>query len=133
VSYTPPTVLTSGVTWTGLRSLGFHGTLAQVAQVNSFAPNLVSRLKSPATVADAFRAYAALVDRFLAGDPISSTETVNRATDFAKVFHAIAQAADDINALIVANPGTLRDVVTRPVGNGTTIAGQFVQRKRTWP
>jgi hypothetical protein len=133
VSYTPPSLTPSGVTWTSLRALGARGTFAQVAQVNNMAPALADRLRSPDAVAGAVRAYTELVGRFVAGDPIDITEATNRAIDFSKVFHALAQAADDINALIVANPGTLKDVFIHPTGSGTSAAGQFAQRRRTWP
>jgi hypothetical protein len=100
---------------------------------NGLSPAVVARLKNSSTISDAVLAYANLVDRFLAGDPIALAETVSRATDLSKVFHALAQTADDINTLIVANPGTLRDVIIRPIGNGTTAAGQRAEHRRTWP
>jgi hypothetical protein len=128
VSYTPPVLAGSGVTWAQLRSLGFQGTLARLAQVNGLPPALISRLSSSQTISNAVRAYAALVDQFLAGDPVDVNEISTRMTDLSKVFRSLAQAADDVNTLIAANPGTVHDVVTK--GNG---GDRVVKRKRTWP
>jgi hypothetical protein len=121
-------VASSGITWAQLRSLGFHGTLAQVALTNGLPAPLASRIKSSDTVSGAVHAYAALIDRFLAGDPVDINEVTNRMTDLARVFHALAQAADDANALIAANPGTVHDVAIN--GNG---GDRRLERRRTWP
>jgi hypothetical protein len=128
VSYTPPSVAGSGVTWAQLRSQGFHGTLALIAQANGLPPALASRIKTSDTVANSVRAYAELVDHYLSGDPIDGNEVKTRMTDLAKVFHALAQTADDINSLIDANPGTVHDVVSAPVAGR-----RIVRRQRTWP
>ena len=132
MSYTPPTVVTSGVTWTTVQALGFHGTLAKVALANGLAPALASRIKSSDAVSGAVQAYASLVDRYLSGDPVDLASTLSRASDLARVFRSLAQAADDVNTPIAANPGTVHDVIVKPVGGGTT-AGQYVKHRRTWP
>lgn len=131
--YTPPSLASSGITWAQLQSLGFHGTLGQVSLANGLSQAVASRLKSADTVGLTIHAYSALVDRFLSGDPIDITDILNRLTDLARVFRSLAQAADDVNTLISANAGTVHDVFTRPVGNGITIAGQYVRLRRTWP
>lgn len=113
--------------------MGFHGTLGQVALANGLSAVVAARLKSADTVGLTIHAYSTLVDRFLSGDPVDITDVMNRMTDLTRVFRSLAQAADDVNSLISANPGTVHDVFTKPVGNGTTTAGQYVRLRRTWP
>ncbi|GAC1448614.1 MAG: hypothetical protein NVSMB9_31930 [Isosphaeraceae bacterium] len=132
MAYTAPVIATSGITWAQLKGLGFQGTLAQVALANNLASSLVGRLKSADTMEGAYQAYSSLVDQYLAGDPVDLKEVLSRGTDLSKVFHALAQAADDINALVTNNPGTIRDVISRPVGDGSTLAGHNMMRRRIW-
>ncbi len=132
MSYTPPALTPGGVTWAQLQTFGFQGTIEKVARANGLAAPVVSRLRSSESAADAVRAYSALLDQFLDGTPIAIGEVAGRMNDLATIFHSLAQAADEINALVAANPGTIRHFIVRPTHDSASSTGQSVKQSRTW-
>ncbi len=58
-----------------------------------------------------YQGLASLVESYLRGDPIATTDVNNRLAEYASVFAGYAQSAAEIVALVAANPGT---IVTLP-------------------
>ena len=130
MAYTAPVIANSGTTFAQLPALGLQGLLLKLGTANNASPDVLARLRGGSTgLANSLNVYGAMVDRYLAGDPVEIVDFKRRLHDLATVLRVVAQAADEINTLVDANPGTIKNVVDRPANLGPVHAGP----KRVFP
>jgi hypothetical protein len=123
MAYQSPSVTSSGTTFAQLRSGGLRGQLDRLATSNAFSPAVRSLIVGPLDTIHTGIVHA--VDAFIQGDPVATGDVSAKLLTYATALKAIACALDEVNALIDANTGTLKNIVGA-VGSG-------IQRRRSFP
>jgi hypothetical protein len=123
MSYQSPTINPSGTTFAQFEAGGFHGQLTRVVNANSFSATVRSLILGPLDVVE--RGIVHTIDAFLRGDPITTRDANASLMSYALTLKAITAALDEVNALVDANPGTLKTVM------GSGASGR--QTRRSFP
>ena len=118
----------SGMTFGQLRMGGLSGQIEALIEANpAFDPATVLGLRAGRNgVLDrTYQGLASLVESFLRGDPIATTDVNNRLAEYALVFAGYAQSAGEIAALASAHPGTITTYLATPLATNATEQRSF--------
>ncbi len=121
--YVSPTIVPSGTTFAQLQAGGFGAELKRLIAANDFPPAVDSLLSGDFETLH--RAIVHLVDAYLRGDPVAANDVNTKLLYFATALKTILTAIEEVNALVAANTGTLKNVPT------TAATGH--QLRRTFP
>lgn len=113
VSYTAPSLNSSGTTFNQFQTGGIATILVNLVVANSLDIAATTRILGGVEGASrAIRTARDTVSNYLSGYPVDQAQTVATLADCSAVLHALAQSIDEAGTLIAANPGTVVQAVT---------------------
>jgi GDSL-like Lipase/Acylhydrolase family len=103
----------SGTTLAQATNSTLWGTTDRLAAANSFSAKVQAYLGMPrqGQAQQFWDGFEQLATSYLGGVPVDASDTLTRLTDYATALNAQAEVANEIVALVAANPGTLNTTI----------------------